>query len=162
MSFLLHYCHSQLLSFLPNIVIPSGLFRELQILTSSKSFPCPKGEKNGHQRRPYMRVAYKTYNWAVQRSHFLESRVLPQVPDETKTCAWSILQFAWIRNRTLGIQILNSLLDQRSFDKLNFKRYGFRNGFIRKKIHKMKPTDYISKGTFYSEGVGEISNRHSN
>ena len=31
-----------------------------------------------------------------------------------------------------------------------------------KKIHKMKPTDYISKGTFYSEGVGEIWNRHSN
>ena len=26
----------------------------------------------------------------------------------------------------------------------------------------MKPTDYISKGTFYSEDVGEIWNRHSN
>jgi hypothetical protein len=26
------------------------------MLTSSKSFPYPKGEKNGHQRWPYMRV----------------------------------------------------------------------------------------------------------
>ena len=60
LSFLPYYCHSFriivipsiLLSFLPNIVIPSKLFRELQILTSSKSFPYPKGEKNGHQRWP--------------------------------------------------------------------------------------------------------------
>ena len=57
LSFLPNYCHSfRILSFLPNIVIPSELFRELQILTSSKSFPYPKGEKNGHQRWPYMRV----------------------------------------------------------------------------------------------------------
>ena len=64
LSFLPDYCHSfhitvipsVLVSFLPNIVIPSKLFRELQILTSSKSFPYPKGEKNGHQRWPYMRV----------------------------------------------------------------------------------------------------------
>ena len=64
LSFLPYYCHSFhitvipsiLLSFLPNIVIPSELFRELQILTSSKCFPYPKGEKNGHQRWPYMRV----------------------------------------------------------------------------------------------------------
>ena len=64
LSFLPDYCHSfwisvipsVLLSFLPNIVIPSKLFRELQILTSSKSFRYPKGEKNGHQRWPYMQV----------------------------------------------------------------------------------------------------------
>ena len=64
LSFLPYYCHSfriivipsVLVSFLPNIVISSKLFRELQILTSSKSFPYPKGEKNGHRRWPYMRV----------------------------------------------------------------------------------------------------------
>jgi hypothetical protein len=64
LSFLPDYCHSFrifvipsiLVSFLPNIVIPSEIFRELQILTSSKSFPYPKGEKNGHQRWPYLRV----------------------------------------------------------------------------------------------------------
>jgi hypothetical protein len=67
LSFLPDYCHSfqiivipyVLVSFLPNIVIPSELFKELQILTSSKSFPYPKGEKNGHQRWPYMRVFLK-------------------------------------------------------------------------------------------------------
>ena len=57
------YCHSfRILLFLPNIVILSELFRELQILTSSKSFPYPKGEKNGHQRWPYMRVIHKKLN----------------------------------------------------------------------------------------------------
>ena len=64
LSFLPDYCHSfriivipsVLVSFLPNIVIPSESFRELQIPTSSKSFPHPKGEKNGHRRWPYMRV----------------------------------------------------------------------------------------------------------
>ena len=75
MSFLPHYCHSfritvipsRLLSFLPDYchsfrisVIHSKLFRELQILTSFKSFPYPKGEKNSHQRWPYMRVIL---NW---------------------------------------------------------------------------------------------------
>ena len=70
----------------------------------------------------WLSIAYKTYNWVVQRSHFLESWVLPQVPDEAKTCAWSILQFAWIRNRTLDIQISNFLLGQRSFDKLNCRK----------------------------------------
>ena len=67
LSFLPDHCHSFriivipsiLVSFLPNIVIPSKLFRELQILTSSKSFPYPKGKKNGHQRWPYMRVRFK-------------------------------------------------------------------------------------------------------
>ena len=74
MSFLPHYCHSfhstvipsGLLSFLPDYchsfrisVIPSELFRELQLLTSSKSFPYPKGKRNGHQRWPYMRVLLK-------------------------------------------------------------------------------------------------------
>ena len=54
LSFLLYYCHSFRI-----IVIPSKLFRELQILTSSKSFPYPKGEKNGHRRWPYMRVFVK-------------------------------------------------------------------------------------------------------
>ena len=57
LSFLPDYCHSfwiivipsVLVSFLPNIVIPSELFRELQILTCSKSFPYPKGEKNGFE-----------------------------------------------------------------------------------------------------------------
>jgi hypothetical protein len=60
LSFLPDYCHSfhitvipsVLVAFLPNIVIPSKSFRELQILTSSKSFPYPKGEKNGHRRWP--------------------------------------------------------------------------------------------------------------
>ena len=64
LSFLPDYCHSfriivipsRLLSFLPNIVISSELFRELKILTSSKTYPYPKGEKNGHRRWPYMRV----------------------------------------------------------------------------------------------------------
>jgi hypothetical protein len=64
LSFLSDYCHSfriivipsVLVSFLPNFVIPLELFRELQILTSSKSFPYPKGEKNGHRRLPCMRV----------------------------------------------------------------------------------------------------------
>ena len=70
----------------------------------------------------WLSIAYKTYNWVVQRTHFLESWVLPQVPDEAKTCAWSILQFAWIRNRTLDIQISNFLLGQRSFDKLNCRK----------------------------------------
>ena len=67
LSFLPYYCHSfqiivipsVLVSLLPNIVIPSKLFRELQILTSSKSFPYPKGKKNGHRRWPYMRVLSK-------------------------------------------------------------------------------------------------------
>ena len=67
LSYLPYHCHSfqiivipyELLSFFPNIVIPSKLFRELQILTSSKSFPYPKGEKNGHRRWPYMRVVVK-------------------------------------------------------------------------------------------------------
>ena len=70
LSFLPYYCHSfriivipsVLVSFLPNIVIPSELFRELQILTSSKSFPYPKGEKNGHRRWPYMRVSIKHHS----------------------------------------------------------------------------------------------------
>jgi hypothetical protein len=64
LSFLPDYCHSfriigipsVLVSFFPNIVIPSKFFRELKILTSSKSFPYPKGEKNGYQRWPYLRV----------------------------------------------------------------------------------------------------------
>ena len=64
LSFLPDYCHSfrisvipsVLVSFLPNIVIPLEFFRELQMLTSSKSFPYPKGKKNGHQRWPYMQV----------------------------------------------------------------------------------------------------------
>ena len=71
LSFLPDYCHSfcislisvipsVLVSFLPNVVIPSELFRELKILTSSKSFPYPKGEKNGHRRWPYMRVFHNT------------------------------------------------------------------------------------------------------
>ena len=69
LSFLPYYCHSfriivipsVLVSFLPNIVIPSELFRELQILPSSKSFPYPKGEKNGHRRWPYVRVKRKIF-----------------------------------------------------------------------------------------------------
>ena len=67
LAFLPDYCHSfqiivipsALVSFLPNVVIPSESLRELQILTRSKSFPCPKGKKNGHRRWPYMRVSYK-------------------------------------------------------------------------------------------------------
>ena len=72
MSFLPHYCHSfriivipsVLVSFLPNIVIPSELlFRELQILNSSKSFPYLRGKKNGHRRWLYMRVIHKLYSF---------------------------------------------------------------------------------------------------
>ena len=71
LSFFPAYCHSFriivipsiLVSFLPNIIIPSELFRELHILTSSKSFPYPKGEKNGNRRWPYMRVKYN--NWTI-------------------------------------------------------------------------------------------------
>ena len=82
LSFLPDYCHSFqiivissiLVSFLPNIVIPSKIFRELWILTSSKRFPYPKSEKNGHRRWPYMRVSNKkawnpkrmiTKSWSV-------------------------------------------------------------------------------------------------
>ena len=70
LSFLPYYCHSFqiivipsiLVSFLPNIVIPSESFRELQILTSSKRFPYPKGEKNSYRRWPYMRVYINIYS----------------------------------------------------------------------------------------------------
>ena len=66
LSFLPNYCHSfriivipsKLVSFLRNIVIPSELFRELQILISSKNFPYPKDEKNGHRRWPYKQVKF--------------------------------------------------------------------------------------------------------
>ena len=53
LSFLLNYCHSFQI-----IVIPSKLllFQILFILNSSGTLPSPKGEKNGHQRWPYMRV----------------------------------------------------------------------------------------------------------
>merc|ERR1712051_34685 len=91
--FLLYYCHSfrisvilsVLLSFLPDychsfriIVIPSKLFRELQILTSSKSFPYPKAEKNGHRRWPYMRVIHKKLNksCSLDKIFFLEKKML--------------------------------------------------------------------------------------
>ena len=81
LSFLPDYCHSfriivipsVLVSFLPNIVIPSKLFRELQILTSSKSFPYPKGEKNGHRRWPYMRVIHKKLNKSCSLDKFFFS-----------------------------------------------------------------------------------------
>jgi hypothetical protein len=54
LSFPPDYCHSfQKLS-----------FRELQILTSSKSFPYPKGEKNGNQRWPYLRVKYNIFSFS--------------------------------------------------------------------------------------------------
>ena len=57
LSFLPYQCHSfRILSFLPNY---------LEILISSKSFPYPKGEKNGHRRWPYMRVFFK-FNSLVQ------------------------------------------------------------------------------------------------
>ena len=68
-SFLPYYCHSfriivilsGLVSFLPNIVIPSELlpFQIFVILNSSSTLPYRKGEKNGHRRWPYMRVLYK-------------------------------------------------------------------------------------------------------
>ena len=75
MSFLPHYCHSfhitvipsGFLSFFPNTKEKYNLsslnieLRELQILTTSKSFPYPKGEKDGHRRCPYMRVLVKIY-----------------------------------------------------------------------------------------------------
>ena len=85
LSFLPDHCHSFriivipsiLVSFLPNIVIPSKLFRELQILTSSKSFPYPKGEKNGHRRWPYMRVIHKKLN---------------------KSCSLDKIFFSWKKN----------------------------------------------------------------
>ena len=66
LSFLPDYCHSFriivvpsiLVSFLPKIVILSELllFQIFFILNSSSTLPYPKGEKNGHQRWPYMRV----------------------------------------------------------------------------------------------------------
>ena len=69
LSFLPYYCHSfriivipsVLVSFLPNIVIPSKLlpFQIFVILNSSSTLPYPKGEKNGHQRWPYMRVCIR-------------------------------------------------------------------------------------------------------
>jgi hypothetical protein len=60
------YCHSfQILSFLPNIVIPSEIIQSIEILTSSKSFPYPKGEKNGHRRWPYMLVNVKTFIYTI-------------------------------------------------------------------------------------------------
>ena len=72
LSFLPDYCHSfqiivipsRLVSFLPNIVIPSELlpFQIFVTLNSSGTLPYPKGEKNGHQRWPYMRVISKKQN----------------------------------------------------------------------------------------------------
>ena len=69
LSFLPDYCHSfqiivipsRLVSFLPNIVIPSELlpFQIFVTLNSSGTLPYPKGEKNGPQRWPYMRVFIK-------------------------------------------------------------------------------------------------------
>ena len=85
MSFLPNYCHSfhstvipsGLLSFLPDYchsfrisVISLELLRELQMLTSSISFPYPKGEKNGHQRWPYMRVVLKILMSSAQQTKF--------------------------------------------------------------------------------------------
>ena len=56
LSFLPDHCHSFRITVIPsvlvslfsNIVIPSKLFGDLQIPTSSKTFPSPKDEKNGH------------------------------------------------------------------------------------------------------------------
>ena len=79
------YCHSfRILLFLPNIVILSELFRELQILTSSKSFPYPKGEKNGHRRWPYMRVSPKCRNRKLNLKTSLAR------PDQLQNC-WLVL-----------------------------------------------------------------------
>ena len=100
-SFLPYYCHSfqiivipsVLLSFLPNIVIPSELFRELQILTSSKSFPYPKGEKNGHRRWPYMRVEINRsrlleYFFSVCYWRFLEIQYVGTIKKPIETKNW--------------------------------------------------------------------------
>ena len=73
LSFLPDYCHSfrgfvipsLLVSFLLNTKEKYNLsaltieLKYLQILTTSKSFPYQKGEKNGHRRWPYMRVYLK-------------------------------------------------------------------------------------------------------
>ena len=69
LSFLLYYCHSfriivipsLLVAFLLNIVIPSKLlpFQIFFILNSSKSFPYPKGEKNGQLWWPYMQMIFE-------------------------------------------------------------------------------------------------------
>ena len=73
LSFFPCYCHSfhisvipsVLVSFLPNIVIPFELFRELQILTSFKSYPYPKG------RWPYMRVSITLVQGRLKIKFFL-------------------------------------------------------------------------------------------
>ena len=54
LSFLPDYCHSFRISFIPSELLPFHV-----ILNSSGTLPYPKGEKNGHQRWPYMRVLYK-------------------------------------------------------------------------------------------------------
>ena len=59
LSFLPDYCHSFRISVIPSVLLPFQIFF---ILNSSKSFPNPKGEKNGHQRWPYMRVHIKDLN----------------------------------------------------------------------------------------------------
>ena len=108
LSFLPDYCHSfriivirsELVSFLPNIVIPFKLFRELQIPTSSKSFPYPKGEKNGHLRWPYMRVYSKcTPGQLPNSSHPLWVGLLlhpPKADDwNWAKCTETILYWNW-------------------------------------------------------------------
>ena len=49
----------------------SVYIRDLQILTSSKTFPNPKGEKNGHRRWPYMRVII-SYRCSILQSFSAE------------------------------------------------------------------------------------------
>ena len=53
LSFLPDYCHSFRISFNPSELLPFQIF---VILNSSGTLPYPKGEKNGHQRWPYVRV----------------------------------------------------------------------------------------------------------
>jgi hypothetical protein len=87
LSFLPDYCHSfqiivipsRLVSFLPNIVIPSKLlpFQIFVILNSSSTLPYPKGEKNGHRRWPFMRVFVKItheciQNFKTKQTHMFE------------------------------------------------------------------------------------------
>ena len=73
LSFLPNYCHSFHISVIPFEFCHS--FRIIQRITnstnySSKSFPYPEGEKNGHRRWPYMRVSYKTWKAEKQKSGF--------------------------------------------------------------------------------------------
>jgi hypothetical protein len=119
LSFLPHYCHSFhitvipsiFLSFLPDLchsfqisVIPSKVlpFQIFVILNSSNTLPYPKGEKNGHQRWPYMRVNIRLNHsckkkWGCKCSVVVRDQISLQI--NMLTIAVECCNLTWL-NRT--------------------------------------------------------------